>query len=180
MILLFLRPLLDLDWSPFRLIVPAFLGLVELSTLFKLFSRSFIKNSSSAYVLIPSKKECINACLAVSLSAGSIINSPFIMSTPSFESFPAYFLAIISGLVTSGNLNPIKRGFLANCSCWKGVRAPSIFYISNSWSISDSPGNNGSPSVSSPIMQPIAQISTSLEYLSLSRSSGLLYHLVAT
>lgn len=34
-----------------------------------------------------------------------------------------------------------------------------------SWSISDSPGNRGCPSTSSPMMQPIAQTSTVFVYL---------------
>ena len=125
-ILLLRRPLLDLDWSPFLLIVPV-LGLVELSTLFRHFSLSLIICSSSALVLSPSKNGCISACLAVSLSFGSMHSKPFWSSRPSLESFPLYFLSKVSGFVTSGNLNPMNLGFLANYSYWTGVSAPRIF-----------------------------------------------------
>jgi hypothetical protein len=40
---------------------------------------------------------------------------------------PAYFLSIVSGFVTSGNLKPMNRGFLENCSYYRGVSAPKIF-----------------------------------------------------
>ena len=46
--------------------------------------------------------------------------------------------------------------------------------------MSDSPGNKGYPSVSSPKMQPIAHISAAGPYSKFNKSSGLLYHLVAT
>lgn len=117
-ILLFLSPLLDLDWSPFLLRVPVtLLGLLELSTLLRLLSLSLMSYSSSAAVLSPSKYGCIRAYLAVSRSFGSIIRRPFISSRPSLFSFPAYFFSIVSGLVTSGNLKPINLGFFANYSC---------------------------------------------------------------
>ena len=86
-ILLFLNPLLDLDWSPFRLIVPGPLGLVELSILYWFFSLSISSYSSSAAVLKPLKNGCINAYLAEKRSLGSICRSPLIISSPSFVSF---------------------------------------------------------------------------------------------
>ena len=55
-----------------------------------------------------------------------------------------------------------------------------LTWMTLSWSISDSPGNSGCPSDNSPIMQPMDQTSTALPYLSPNKSSGALYHLVAT
>jgi hypothetical protein len=76
-----------------------------------------MKYSFSYSVRMPSKYGCIKAFFAVSLSSGSIYKSPFINSSPSFESLPAYFFSIVSGFVTSGNLNPTYLGFFANYSC---------------------------------------------------------------
>lgn len=116
--LLFLRPDLDLLRSPFLLMVP-FLGFVELSTRRSpfSFSLSLSSYSSSSFVLSPSKNLCIRACLAVSLSLGSIFKRPFIISNPSGLSLLPYFFYKVSGLDTVGNLKPMKRGFWLNCSC---------------------------------------------------------------
>jgi len=109
--------------------VPAPLGLVELSVLLRLLSlsRSLSSYSSSAEVLRPSKKGCIRAYFAENLSLGSISRRPYIILNPSLDNLPEYFLPIVSGLVTSGNLKPINLGFFANYSYWNEVRAPNIF-----------------------------------------------------
>lgn len=57
---------------------------------------------------------------------------------------------------------PKKRGFRRNISMCSDVNGPSTFWITKSWSTSDSPAKSGCPSVSSPMMQPRAQMSTSL------------------
>jgi hypothetical protein len=75
-----------------------------------------VNYSFSYSVLIPSKYGCINAYFAVNLSSGSIYNKPYISSNPSLDNFPAYFFSIVSGFVTSGNLNPTYLGFFANYS----------------------------------------------------------------
>ena len=177
--LLLRKPDLDRDPSWFLLTVP-FLGLVELSTLLRTRSLWASSSSSSSLVLNPSKKEWSSAYFAVSRSFGSIVRRPCIKSIPYSESLLWYRLVNVSGLVTSGNLQPTNLGFWANYSFCKPVRAPRVFWISKSWSISLSPGKRGSPSVISPMIHPIAHMSTSWLYRSLSNNSGLLYHLVAT
>eukprot|EP00955_Chlamydomonas_euryale_P039420 351382-Chlamydomonas_euryale.AAC.2 len=69
---------------------------------------------------------------------------------------------------------------------------PIICWILYIWSRSDSPGKSGSPSMSSPMMQPMAHTSTSGPYMYCTRvpsgprnggpsnSSGERYHRVAT
>ena len=76
----------------------------------------------------------------------------------------------------SGNLSPRNRGLRRNISCCSGVSDPSTFWIMYIWSISLSPGNKGCPSMSSPNMHPMAQMSTDLVYVvDPSSSSGARY-----
>jgi len=55
--------------------------------------------------------------MAVNRFIGSKFNVPFSSFKASGESFAAYLLSKVSGLVISGNFKPIKRGFLLNSSC---------------------------------------------------------------
>lgn len=48
---------------------------------------------------------------------------------PFLESFPKYLLSMVSGLGTSGNFMPKKRGFFWNSSTCSVVREPSSFCI---------------------------------------------------
>ena len=91
-----------------------------------------------------------------------------------------FTLSKVSGLLNCGNFIPKNRGFLMKASCCSLFRDPRIFCMTNNWSMSLSPGNNGWPSVSSPNMQPMAHMSAGGPYSRFKSSSGDRYHRVAT
>ena len=116
---------------------------------------------STSGSLISSNHGSARHSTAESLFVGSSSNVPFSIWRASGDILPRYLLSSVSGFVISGNFKPTNLGFLLKSSyCW-GIRGPSIFWMQKSWSISDSPGKSASPSVISPIMHPIAQMSTS-------------------
>lgn len=61
-------------------------------------------------------------------------------------------------------LMPTYSGLVRKVSSCSAVRPPKHWMMWYSWSISDSPANNGSPVASSASMQPIAHTSTALPY----------------
>lgn len=73
---------------------------------------------------------------------------------------------------------PLNMELRVTNSWWRAFSLPTTRMIWNSWSMSDSPGNNGSPVIISAYRQPTAQMSTSLPYRgSPASSSGERYHL---
>ena len=64
------------------------------------------------------------------------------------------------GLLMSGNLSPMNLGFRRKAAFCSAVMGPSIRWMMYSCSMSESPGKSGCPSISSPMMHPIAQMST--------------------
>mmetsp|Transcript_30757 Transcript_30757/g.100107 ORF Transcript_30757/g.100107 Transcript_30757/m.100107 type:complete len:288 (-) Transcript_30757:660-1523(-) len=109
---------------------------------------------------IPSNHGCCRHCASVNLAPGSIRKSPLRKLSAFWDRRPLYFRSSPSGRDMSGNLRPMKRGFLRKRSVCSALSGPSDFWMMYSWSMSDSPGKSGWPSTSSPIMQPIAHWST--------------------
>jgi hypothetical protein len=67
-------------------------------------------------------------------------------------SLPVYLRSRVSGLLMSGNFSPANLGLRRNSACCSSVSDPSSRWMMYSWSMSDSPGNRGCPSTSSPMM----------------------------
>ena len=80
---------------------------------------------------------------------------------------PNYSTAAVLVFFLSPNLleypdSPRKRGFFMKMSLCLGVKFPKHLMMWYNWSMSESPGNKGSPVNISAIKQPIAQMSTGL------------------
>ena len=76
---------------------------------------------------------------------------------PVSETFPAYLRRMPAGSKPSaGNRVPANRGFRRAAARCSSVSGPMCFCTMYSWSTSDSPGKSGWPSMSSPMMHPMA------------------------